>query len=140
MQLFVTVKNAGKRRSLLDQASFVLPRAPGTLSDLLELFVRSQVQQFNTESVPPSLLELLTSDEMDSRVKIGKVSFQAMHKDDRQASEEDAVQTALLAFNDGLYKVFVDEMEVDSLDSPLSIGDGATVVFIKLTMLSGRLW
>jgi hypothetical protein len=45
-----------------------------------------------------------------------------------------AVETALLAFDDGIFKVFVGDREVDG---PVELPDGAAVLFLRLVPLAG---
>lgn len=53
---------------------------------------------------------------------------------------EQATAAALLAFEDGLYKVFVQEEECSALDEPLRLEEGDELTLIRFTMLAGRLW
>ena len=43
-------------------------------------------------------------------------------------------------FEDGLYRVYIDGEEYTELSGPVSLEENAQVVFLRLVMLSGRLW
>ena len=53
---------------------------------------------------------------------------------------EEAVAVAVQAFEDGLYRVFVNGEEAEKLDERLALQDGDEVSLIRLTMLAGRIW
>ena len=48
-----------------------------------------------------------------------------------------ATATALLAFEDGLYQVYVDDEPIDSLEQVVHIGEGARLMFLRLVALAG---
>jgi len=48
-----------------------------------------------------------------------------------------AVDAALLAFEDGLFKVFVAERELADDDDPVVLADGAQLLFLRLMPLAG---
>ncbi|KUO70710.1 MAG: hypothetical protein APF81_26025 [Desulfosporosinus sp. BRH_c37] len=59
---------------------------------------------------------------------------------DHQANVTKAIATALLAFQDGIYRVFIGDNEVAELDEKLSLKEGEVLTFIRFTMLAGRMW
>jgi hypothetical protein len=48
-----------------------------------------------------------------------------------------AVDAALLAFADGLFKVFVADRELADDDAPVALTDGAQLLFLRLMPLAG---
>jgi len=48
-----------------------------------------------------------------------------------------AVDAALLAFADGLFKVFVADRELAADDTPVALADGAQLLFLRLMPLAG---
>jgi hypothetical protein len=48
-----------------------------------------------------------------------------------------AVEGALLAFGDGLFKVFVGERELTDDGAALPVTDGSALLFLRLVPLSG---
>ena len=48
-----------------------------------------------------------------------------------------AVDAALLAFADGLFKVFVADRELAADDAPVALADGAQLLFLRLMPLAG---
>jgi hypothetical protein len=54
-----------------------------------------------------------------------------------QVNLADAVDAALLAFCDGLFKVFVGERELTDDGPALPVTDGAALLFLRLVPLAG---
>jgi hypothetical protein len=51
--------------------------------------------------------------------------------------DDAAVETALLAFEDGLYSVLIDDEPVDGLDEVVVISPHMRVLFLRLVALAG---
>jgi hypothetical protein len=49
----------------------------------------------------------------------------------------EALQTALEAFDDGLYFVFIDDEQVEELDAPIRLRSDSSVTFLRLVALAG---
>ncbi len=54
--------------------------------------------------------------------------------------EAKAIQTAIDAVTDGLVRVFKGNDEITDLDAEIEISEGDVFTFVRLTMLSGRMW
>jgi hypothetical protein len=139
MRIYFTVKSVGKRKPFLTKKEFILSSAPTTLRELITEIVAHHVREYNERAEESQLIAFLTEEEISTKATQGKVGFGSKY-DDRQANEEASIQTALLAFEDGLYRVFLREEEVSELSSKIDIQDGDDITFIKFTMLAGRLW
>jgi hypothetical protein len=50
---------------------------------------------------------------------------------------DDAIASALVAFEDGLYLVIVDEKQYKDLDEAVFLTADSRLTFVRLTMLSG---
>ncbi|MFD0696200.1 hypothetical protein ACFQZT_19175 [Paenibacillus sp. GCM10027628] len=139
MRIYFTVKSVGKRKPFLMKEEYILSSVPPTLRELITEIVAYHVRKYNERSEESQLLSFLTEEEINARGIEGKVGFGSKY-DDRQANEEESIQSALLAFEDGLYRVFIREEEVSDLSTRIGIQDGDDITFIKFTMLAGRLW
>lgn len=114
--------------------------------DLLTAIVRKQVNDFNQRiaqqnelkqnSKPQPLGTALIDDYLHS---VGKVDFDTM-TNLTPADSDKALQTALQAFLDGLFVLFIDDEEVQSLSQMVSIYDGCQLSFVRLTFLAGGLF
>ncbi|UJF32631.1 hypothetical protein [Paenibacillus hexagrammi] len=139
MNIYATVKSIGKRKPSLMKKEYNLASKPNTLKELLTEVVVAQVKLYNERAEESQLIPFLTKEDIEARGTEGKVAFGTRY-DERQADEAAAVHTALLAFEDGLYRVFIGDEEVTGLETEIDILDGADITFIKFTMLAGRLW
>ncbi|MFS8214546.1 hypothetical protein [Paenibacillus polymyxa] len=139
MKLFVTVKSLGKRKPALARQEIELSPAPETLRDLITATVALNVQKLREKQESVALIPFLTGEEVQAQGEIGKVGFGSIYNDG-VLDMKDAVNTAMQAFEDGLYRVFVCDEETIELDTPLSLKDGNEIVFIRFTMLAGGLW
>ena len=45
-----------------------------------------------------------------------------------------------MAFNDGLFRIFLNDNELSSLEEKIKLQENDKLTFIRLTMLSGRIW
>jgi len=50
-----------------------------------------------------------------------------------------AVQNALTSFEDGLFRIFINDNEIEP-DLPIVLRDEDEICFLRLTMLAGRIW
>jgi hypothetical protein len=138
MKLTVTVKNPGKRKELVAQ-ELELPGIPQTLRELITGVVEGGVQAFKERQSEKNVIPYITETQIGESAEQGKVGFGTIY-DDRQADPEQAVSAALTAFADGLYRVFINETEIEDLDAPLVTREGDRIVFMRFTMLAGGLW
>ncbi|MGO4949837.1 hypothetical protein [Paenibacillus sp. DRB1-1] len=139
MKLFVTVKSLGKRKPALARQELELSPAPETLRGLITATVALNVQKLREKQESVALIPFLTGEEVQAQGEIGKVGFGSIYNEG-VPDIKDAVNTAMQAFEDGLYRVFVCDEETIELDAPLSLKDGHEIVFIRFTMLAGGLW
>ncbi|MGO4532686.1 hypothetical protein AB4Z30_26685 [Paenibacillus sp. 2TAF8] len=139
MKLWITVKSLGKRKPALAKQAVELPETTRTLRLLIENMVEQQVQSFRERKDAAAMLVYLMPEEIDAQGAKGKVGFGTVHGEGIPNLGE-AKEAAILAYEDGLYKVFLNDEELAELDEEISIKDGAYVTFIRFTMLAGRLW
>ncbi|KOY81532.1 hypothetical protein I6G82_08630 [Lysinibacillus macroides] len=135
MRIYANVKSIGKRKPVLALQPFDI-EAVETLRELITQIVKQNVKSFNEEK---PFTRYLLEEDIEVAHKQGKVGFHHRYNDAKQ-SESAAIDEALLAFKDGIYKVLHDDLELTTLDEPLTINEEDIFTFIKLTMLSGRLW
>ncbi|MBR6158433.1 MAG: hypothetical protein IKQ27_15870, partial [Lachnospiraceae bacterium] len=53
---------------------------------------------------------------------------------------QQAIETALQAFEDGIYRVFLNEEELTALDQQITLNAEDTLTFVRLTLLAGRMY
>lgn len=151
MQLTINVKQLGKKRPVVAEHVLTIDDLPPnpTLDDLITHVVRQQVQAYNAKRQQRGGNQLKESQQEENQLlntliireksDSGKIGFGDIYND-KPADENTAIETALLAFTDGLYCVFIDEEQIEQLDSPITIDETHVVSFVRLTFLSGSLW
>lgn len=139
MEIFVNVKSPGKCRPVLEKRGYVVPDELSNVAELITAIVESEVARFNTEDPSSSVVPFLTDETIADKAATGKIGFGWRYSGNK-ADAAKAVQNALQSFEDGLYKLLIDETEVLRLDEPIHLQEGSVLTFIRLAMLSGRLW
>ncbi|MVN85272.1 hypothetical protein GO986_00610 [Deinococcus sp. HMF7620] len=82
------------------------------------------------------MLRVLTERDLTEGALGGRVAV-APQAPGGTVTPEDAVRTALTAFGDGLYYVFLDEEQLESLQAPLTLRPDSTLLLVRLTALAG---
>ena len=139
MQVFINIKSIGKRKPALEQKPYSLPDSIITLRDLLNAVVKKEARGYNAKEADMAMLPFLTDTQIDDRSTVGKVGFWYIYSD-KKADVDKAISKAIQGFEDGLFRVMINDTEVAELDMPLTIVEGDTLTFIRLTFLAGRLW
>ncbi|MEY2194484.1 hypothetical protein AB7942_17340 [Neobacillus sp. BF23-41] len=140
MKIYVTMKSLAMRKDYLTKKEIHLEGFPTTLRVLLTELVSIQVQEFNaTTQTETNMVSFLTNEEIEQQVYAGKVGFGTKYSD-QKADLQTAVRVAIQAFEDGLYRVVINEKESLDLDERLGLQEDDQLTFIKLTMLAGRMW
>ena len=139
MNIYINLKSVGKRRPALERTPYTLPEGIATLRQLIEVIVRQEVDTYNARGLEEMLIPFLTEVQITDQSSVGKVGFGRLYSD-RKADPGKAVETAVQGFEDGLFRVLVEEKETEELDAPLKINEEDTLTFIRLAFLAGRLW
>lgn len=136
MKINIKIKAAGKRKAILEKHAYHLPEAPGSLQDLIGMIVTHEVAAYNQKKIDAPLMPYLTTEAYHDGEYVGKIGFND-RKNEQQQTRQTAIDNALLALEDGLYRVFINDDEA-TLNQPFILPDDATVTFIRLTFLAGR--
>lgn len=140
MKLSVLIKHLGKRKCSIEPITMELTgETPQNVHSLIRAVVCWLVNEYNARPEENDPLKFLTQEEINNQAVTGKISFRVNYNDNR-VSTETAVRNALQAYEDGIFHLFINGEEAGTADSPLHLNDGDTLTFIRLTMLSGRLW
>ncbi len=142
MSLTISVRQLGSRRPLLSDWSLALPPddfggGEGiTLRDLISKIVATEVAGYAARREERRLDRVLTPQQIDDGARSGAIRPEAREVPPPPPVEE-AVGTALLAFEDGLFIVAIDGAEVRELDAQVYPKADSRVTFIRLTFLAG---
>jgi hypothetical protein len=127
----------GHRRRGVQEHDLALAMPPGPVRvrQLIEAAVAAEVAAYEARAGEASLVRVLTEKSL-----LGDLDRGAVRMGDAAAAEPvdlaAAVEAALLAFDDGIFKVFVGDREVED-SAPVGLADGAAVLFLRLVPLAG---
>jgi hypothetical protein len=139
VNIYIKLKSIGKRKPVLINTPYNLPNDISSLRQLIQEIVRQEVETYNSRGLENMLIPFLTETEIAEQSVVGKVGFGRLYSE-KQADIDKAIETALQGFEDGLFKVLINNNEAIELDSPLEIFENDTLTFVRLTFLTGRLW
>ena len=139
MTIKVNIKQLGKKKNKIAGVDFPLSCSPKTVRELIRECVHTCVRQYNERAAKGDNPDPLSSEQIADMSEIGKIAF-GINYGDKLPDEEKAVTDAYQAYEDGLFRVFIGEVETRELDSTVSISEGSEVTFIRLVMLAGRMW
>jgi|GEM_PF-223613 len=151
--MVITGKSIGRKRPLFADWSIPLPpdwNGDGgdgggdrdgdggpTLRDVIERIVRVEVNAFKKRQHDRQFLRALTEREIEAAAERGKIEMGGSEVGIQEVDEDTAVATALLAFEDGIYLVVIDDVEQRDLDQQVYMQPDSRITFIRLTLLSG---
>lgn len=140
--IMVEGKVAGQKRSLFTDWRIELPPVDENqgdhlkLRDLITLIVMKEVEAFQLRQEERKLSRVMSRQEIERSAVTGKVDPGERDLQQR-VNVDQAVGVALQAFEDGLYFVFVDDVQQTSLDSEVYLKTNSKVLFLRLTALVG---
>ncbi len=140
MEIKVNIKHMGKRRKSVEPRTYRLLTTPSTVRELILAVVEAGVREYDERlegQESGELIECLTKQEIEDKAESGRISFKTLYgekKTDLKQAQDNAIQ----CFEDGIYRIFQDERPLERLDE--AIGQKGIFTFVRLTMLSGRVW
>ena len=139
MQLYIRIKAVGKRRNVLEKVPIEIPSGTDTAQKLIEHIVLGNVRAYNTKTVDSTLFQCLTHKELEAGEMLGKIGFDD-RKNEKPQDEAQAVANALECFEDGIFRMFINEIEIIPSQENITLTENDTITFIRLVMLAGRRW
>lgn len=137
MKIIINVKGLS-RKKIIHQEEVELINKISTTKDLITELVKINVEKFNKKIDDKDTLSIMTNEYIAEAARSGKIGDEV--HGDKKANLEKALDTAYLAFEDGLYCIFINDEQTEKLDDSLNLKDGDILTFIRLTMLAGRMW
>ena len=139
MRVYVQVKQLGKRKCNIEKIPVDFPVPPVDVQGLIEAIVSWQVCEYNERLQQSEVLKYLTQEEVENKTASGKVGF-AVNYNGKPAAEVEAITNALQSYEDGIFRIFIDDTETEDLSSPTGLKEESTITFIRLAMLSEDFW
>ena len=158
----VNVKQIGKRKKVVDNIPFQYETVPETVEELITETVKicldaykKRVEAADTMICPQLCCEtsatsetsedsanismLHSKESIEEMAEIGKIAF-GISYGEKVPDEKEAEDTAITAFEDGLYRIFSNGEELSDLQQSIVLNEDTELTFIRLTMLAGRIW
>ena len=139
IQIYVAIKHMGNIAKKVKERPFMLAAVPHTLRELIEEAVKSCIEAYKARANGAKNPSPLTDEQFDGMRELGKFAF-GVHYNENEIDEAKAMETAIEAVEDGLVRVFKENDEITELDGEIDIAEGDVFTFVRLTMLSGRMW
>ena len=139
VKIKVNLKRLGKKRADVSVCEYEITGQPATVKELILGVTETGVREYNQRKQAPDVLTWMTKEEIEDKAQAGKIGFEVNYgeKDaDLQAAQDNAIQ----CFEDGIYRIFLDGQLLERLDEPIEIGEESVFTFVRLAMLTGRLW
>ncbi len=110
------------------------------LCDLIEHVVRHELSMFRLRREEHRLIHVLSPQAISAAAAVGKITMggpDELRRNEVEIDDETAVITALQAFEDGLYFVFLNGQQQHTLDATVELSSTSTLTFIRLVALVG---
>lgn len=139
MEILVNVKRIGKRKNSITKIPYKLEETPETVKELITEVVKVCVIEYNQKLENKEILTILSHQEIEEKAEVGKIGFGILYGEN-QAALEEALENAVQSFEDGLFRIFIGEEEVKTLNQNIQLEEQSELTFVRMTMLSGRIW
>lgn len=141
--IWVRMRKLGKKgREVIEPVAYKLSARPETVQNLIVELTKQGVAAYNAREDKGQIIPHLTKQEIVERASAGKVAFGL--RGGSAADPEAAVKNALQCFEDGIFRVFADDEELETLEQEIpwkpEDADGNEKIvftFVRLTMLTG---
>lgn len=137
MEILVNMKQLGANRDKLRAVPFQIEGQPDTVRALIAAAVQSCVRAYRERGAAGE--HPLTAEQIAQMEEIGKIAF-GFHYNDAAIDTHKAIDDALLAYEDGLVRIFIGEEQLGELDDTVTLHEHDEVTFLRLTFLAGRMW
>ena len=140
MKLKVEVKQLGARGKKVAPVPFEIEGVPGTAGELIAATAKKCAEEYNERVRRGEIVQSpLSERQINDMAGIGRITFGICNGDKEQDIRK-AVDNALLAFRDGLFCMFINGTQVTEADRAIELQEDDVLTFIRLTMLTGRMW
>lgn len=139
MQIKINLKQIGKKKNSIQEVTYEIPFTPHCVRDLIEAVSETCVNTYNDRVESSEILKCMTKEELECQALAGKISF-GINYGKQKAELIPAVNEALQSFEDGIYRIFMDDQALTALDQQIHITEESRFTFVRLVMLAGRMW
>ena len=149
MKINVNMKQIGSRKNVVAPQPFELPDKPATVGELIVMTTGICVDEYNEKGFCKNVLHgiveniketiPMTDEQINSMSAIGRFVF-GINYSGKTQDKDAAVKNALQCYEDGLFRIFINDEEAGEVNESINLSENDTLTFIRLTMLAGRMW
>jgi hypothetical protein len=133
----VEAKVIGRKQSPVTPWQVPISSDGLTLRDLIFDIVDAEVTAFHDRQEQQRLPQILTKDTITWGLEKGKIISGDRDFDPQSVDMQTAFETAIQAFSDGLYYVFIDDRQYETLDEEVTLQPYSKVLFLRLVAMVG---
>ncbi len=140
MKLNFTLKSLGKKKAHIDNVPIDIGiSSQTTVKEFLLQVVSQQVKAFNQRKETTNLLTYLNEEPLSLSAENGHVKFNEQYNT-THVEEDKAKETVLLAFEDGLFALFINDEQYENINQAIILSENDSITLIRLTFLAGSIW
>ncbi|MBQ1389436.1 MAG: hypothetical protein IIY78_07400 [Clostridia bacterium] len=139
VEVKINVKTVSGKKNKVTTRSMMFDDNISTVRQLITAAVKNCVDEYIERRETSELFNVLSPVDIENKAQLGKVAFNVNYGE-KLPNLQTSVDNALEAFEDGIVVIFADDKKLESLDEFVDIKSTESLTFIKLVMLSGRIW
>ena len=136
----VSARVVGQKRPVVPEYRLLSPFDEDThqltLHTLITRIVTEQIEAFRQRQDESHLQQVLSPASIVRGASAGRID-PGEQELTQPVDDAAAVSAALQAFEDGLYFVFLDDIQVDLLSQPVRLNEDSRIMFVRLIALAG---
>ncbi len=137
INLTLTIKQLGRKKALTTREYSIgnFSMQP-TLRELIERIVALEVEAFRQRQTDNQFLRVLTESQLLEAAESGKISLGGQEFK-QEVDTDQAIVTAIQAFEDGLYYAFYGDNQIERLTDTVNLEYNQEIMFLRLVALAG---
>ena len=148
MKIFVEQKKPGRTRQSVQPVAMEIIGKPETVRELIETIVHICVEAFNLKAIEApdkdnpdtdNRHRVLDQNNIEDSIETGRMTFGIVYNNTTEDYGK-AIANALQCYEDGLYRMFLNGVQLGNLDTKIDLAEGDCLTVVRLTLLAGRLW
>lgn len=140
MKININIKGVSNKQNKIKKLVYDYPsKNPYTMADFLKETVQICLENYESSTENAEVMKMFSKEEIEDAAASGKVLF-GVHFNQKKPDPQKAELNAIQAFEDGMVAVFIDGVQYENIESVIDLKEGSEVVFVKLSLLAGRMW
>lgn len=131
MEIYIIKKKLGSRKEL-GRNPVEIDETANTLGTLLYILTQKGL----TEAQTLKENYALSDSDIAAQAEEGRIRFAENYGENHDTIAK-AMERTKQAYDDGLFRVFINDEEVTEWNAPITLCQGTEVIFLRLTMLTG---